>query len=725
MAVSTGHAAGPTGFGRQRAASWVAWAAWAITAASLAATIVISIVAKTDQTDLFTYIVAPIAVMGYATVGALIVSRRQGNRIGWLLCWVAFAYAFSGLAGQYARYAFDEATRPLPAATLSAWVNRVGAPAVLLSLPLLFLLFPDGRVPSKRWRAVLWTLLAAIVVNIAAFGLTPGPLGSGFTEMKKRVDNPIGLPLAWKETVEAVTTVAGFVVFLGGFVAVVALILRFRRSRGDERQQIKWLAYVGAAAAIIPLTGLAIALVRTVAGIHAPENDTIGNALFISFFVILMIGIPGACAIAAFKYRLYELDIVVKKTVMFGLIALSITGIGLAAIALLPTFALGIGSSLSLRSLLLGLALGLLVWPFRRFAGRVADRVVYGKRATPYEVLSEFSGRMAGTYSTDDVLPRMAEILGEGCGAERAGVWLRVGSEIRLAASWPDEAEAGSLQIRLIGDDLPDFDGADHAFPVRHQGELLGALTLAMPATDPMNPSRAKLVRDVAAQAGLVLRNVRLIEELRASRQRLVAAQNEERRRIERNIHDGAQQQLVALSVQLRLAESMVGKEPEKERQLLHRLQAATAEALEDLRDLARGIYPPLLAEEGLVAAIESQARKSATPVEVESKNLGRYSQHVEAAVYFCALEALNNVAKYADASRAHVRLTARDGTLTFEVTDDGVGFDPAETGYGTGLQGMADRLAAIGGDFEVRTRAGSGTTVTGTVPVHEGGAVR
>ena len=717
MAVSTTQEAEPTGV-RRRAAAWVAWAAWWITAASLIGTIVISIVAKTDQTDLFTYTVAPVALMGFATVGTLIVSRGQGNRIGWLLCWVAFAFALSGLAGAYARYALDEAARQLPAATLSAWVNRVGAPAVLLPLPLLFLLFPDGRVPSKRWRPVLWALLAAIVVNVAAFGLTPGRLGSGFTEMKTQVANPIGLPLAWKATVEAVTTVAGLVVLLGGFLSAVALILRFRRSHGDERQQIKWLAYVGAAALIIPLTGLAIGLVRVIIGIHAPENDPIGNALFIAFFVILMVGIPAACAIAAFKYRLYDLDIVVKKTVMFGLIALALTAIGLATIALLPTFALGISSGISLRSVLLGLALGLLVWPFRRFASRIADRVVYGTRATPYEVLSEFSDRMASTYSTEDVLPRMAEILGQGCGADRAAVWLRVGTEIRLAASWPDEADAGSPRIRLIGDDLPDFAGADHAFPVRHQGELLGALTLAMPATDPMNPARAKLARDVAAQGGLVLRNVRLIEELRASRQRLVTAQDEERRRIERNIHDGAQQQLVALSVQLRLAESMVGKEPEKERQLLHRLQAATAEALEDLRDLARGIYPPLLAEEGLVVAIESQARKSATPVQVESKNLGRYPQHVEAAVYFCALEALNNVAKYADASSARVLLTARDGTLTFEVADDGVGFDPAETGYGTGLQGMADRLAAIGGDFEVRTRAGSGTTVKGTVPV-------
>ncbi len=717
MAVSTTQAAGPAGVRRQRAASWVAWAAWGITAASLIGTIVISIVAKTDESDPFSYIVAPVAVMGFASVGTLIVSRRQGNRIGWLLCWVAFAFALSGLAGEYARYALDEAVRPLPAATLSAWVNRVGAPAVLLPLPLLFLLFPDGRVPSKRWRPVLWALLAAIVVNVAAFGLTPGPLSSGFTEIRSRVDNPIGLPLAWRVTVEAVTTWAGLVVLLGGFVSAVALILRFRRSRGDERQQIKWLAYVGAAALIIPLTGLAIGLVRVIAGIHAPENDPIGNALFISFFVILMVGIPTACAIAAFKYRLYELDIVVKKTVMFGLIALAITATGLAAIALLPTFALGIGSGISLRSVLLGLALGLLVWPFRRFAGRIADRVVYGTRATPYEVLSEFSDRMARTYSTDDVLPRMAEILGQGCGAERAAVWLRVGTEIRLAASWPDEADGGSSRIRLIGDDLPDLAGADHAFPVRHQGELLGALTLAMPATDPMNPARAKLAHDVAAQGGLVLRNVRLIEELRESRQRLVTAQDEERRKIERNIHDGAQQQLVALSVQLRLAESMVGKEPEKERQLLHRLQAATAEALEDLRDLARGIYPPLLADEGLVVALASQARKSPLPIDVDGDGVGRYPPEVEAAVYFCALEALQNVAKYARARNAVIHLAQEEDGLRFEISDDGSGFDPASTPRGSGLQNMADRLEAIGGRLEVDSRPAHGTTVRGSVP--------
>jgi len=720
MAMSTTQAAGPVGVRRPRAASRVAWAAWGITAASLIGGIAISIVAKTDHSDPFSFVVLPVAVMGFASVGTLIVSRRQGNRIGWLLCWVAFVFAVSGLAGAYARYALDEAVRPLPATTLGAWLNRVGPPAAFLPLPLLFLLFPDGQVPSKRWRPLVWTLLAGIAVNVAAFGLTPGPLSSGFTEIKTQVPNPLGLPSGWKGAVESVTTVAGMAVFFGGVLAVVALIMRFRRARGDERQQIKWLAYVGAADVMIFLTGLAIGIGRAIAGIPEPENDTIMNVLFVVFFFILILGIPGACAIAAFKYRLYELDIVVKKTVMFGLIALAITATGLAAIALLPTFALGIGSGLSLRSVLLGLALGLLVWPFRRFASRVADRVVYGKRATPYEVLSEFSDRMAGTYSTDDVLPRMAEILGQGCGAQRAGVWLRVGTEIRLAASWPDEALAGSPRIRLIGDELPQFDRADHAFPVRHQGELLGALTLAMPATDPMNPARAKLARDVAAQAGLVLRNVRLIEELRASRRRIVSAQDERAKTLERNIHDGAQQQLVALAVKARLAQTLAGSDPAKAAELLGTIQAELEEALENLRDLARGIYPPLLADKGLGEALTSQARKSPLPTDVDANGIGRYPPEVEAAVYFCALEALQNTAKYSGAARASIRLASHDGYVVFEVRDDGSGFDLDRTGRGTGLQGMADRLEALGGRLELTSAPGRGTTVVGRIPVHQ-----
>jgi signal transduction histidine kinase len=239
-----------------------------------------------------------------------------------------------------------------------------------------------------------------------------------------------------------------------------------------------------------------------------------------------------------------------------------------------------------------------------------------------------------------------------------------------------------------------------------------------MPPNERLVPTQEKLVADVAAQAGLVLRNAKLIEDLKASRQRLVAAQDLERRRIERNIHDGAQQQLVALAVKLKLADTLVGRDEEGAHAMLADLQTETNQALEDLRDLARGIYPPLLADKGLGAALESQGRKSAVPVSVETDGIGRYPQETEAAVYFSCLEALQNVAKYAGATTATVRLAQANGDLTFEVSDDGIGFDPAAASHGSGLQGIADRLAALGGELEVRSAPGSGATVAGRLPV-------
>jgi signal transduction histidine kinase len=198
-----------------------------------------------------------------------------------------------------------------------------------------------------------------------------------------------------------------------------------------------------------------------------------------------------------------------------------------------------------------------------------------------------------------------------------------------------------------------------------------------------------------------------------------VAAQDVERSRLERNLHDGAQQQLVALQVKLSLAERLA-EEDCRVKDQLSGLKAEAGEALENLRDLARGIYPPLLADQGLQAALSSQARKATFPVQVLADGLARYPQEAEAAVYFCVLEALQNVAKYAGATRATVTLGEEDGALTFTVTDDGAGFDTSTTSYGTGLQGMADRLSAQGGTFDVVSEPGHGTTVTGRVPVRQ-----
>ena len=234
-------------------------------------------------------------------------------------------------------------------------------------------------------------------------------------------------------------------------------------------------------------------------------------------------------------------------------------------------------------------------------------------------------------------------------------------------------------------------------------------------------------MRHLASQAGLVLRNAALtaelqatIDHLRASRRRLVQAQDTERQRIERNLHDGAQQQLVALTIQLSLLEEAPA-DPGEVRQLAGRLRAGLHAALDDLRALARGIYPPLLADQGLAAALRAQAGKAPLPVQVEADGIGRYPREAEAAAYFCILEALQNVAKYARASRAtvHPGLPGRAARVHRHRRRRRLRHREVHP-HGTGLQGMADRLAAAGGTLRIHSAPGQGTTISGTLPVAE-----
>jgi signal transduction histidine kinase len=681
------------------------WVIWGFAIVLEVVTISLGLVNRSFQEDPFFLTVALIMIAGYSTIGALIASRTSANPIGWLLMAVGVGFVLGGFTDEYLRYAVAHGLIGRPFTTFMGWLTNWIFLFVALPVPWILLLFPSGHLPSPRWRPVAIAVAALSALLLGAVILNPGPIDADLYP-GAAPDNPTGIPVL-EDVIVVVFNVGGFGLLGLGFASAVGLIFRYRRSVGDERQQMRW--FVAAVALAVPLL---LASIVTSLGLEGDQSSAINDLSFLAFFVVLGIGLPGACAVAILRYRLYDLDLVIKKTVLYATVAILVT-VSFFVVASVVGGRMIDADPLTVVALL---GLGFAIWPAIRLARRVADRVVYGRRATPYEVLSEFSHRVGESYASEDVLPRMATILVGALGATEAIVWLRIGNTVRPAGVAPADGPIPET-MTLRGDDLPALP-ADAALEVRDQGELLGALAVTMPPNDPMNPSKERLMRDLASQAGLVLRNVRLIEELRASRQRLVAAQDAERRRLERNIHDGAQQQLVALTVKLRLLEQIAERDPAGAAAIAAQLQTETTEALEDLRDLARGIYPPLLADQGLPAALQAQARKSSLPVQVDANDLGRYPQDVEAAVYFSCLEGLQNVTKYANASSITISVTRSNEHLAFTVVDDGIGFDPSSTTQGTGLQGIADRIDALGGTFTVTSAPGTGTSLRGTVPV-------
>jgi signal transduction histidine kinase len=626
-----------------------------------------------------------VILLAFPVTGIVVLHKRPRTTLAWLMLGMGFVVTLP--FQDYAEYAL---VKGLPGAGVGlalsepTWVPFIGISGFLL------LLFPDGHLPSPRWRWFSWMCGVGLVALSLAILFGPGTFADiGHPE----IENPLGVHAldALGGWIYIVTIFAPLIV-VGG---AVAIIRRLRRATDPiERQQLKWLAW---AAGIIAATYVFAFIPELLFATDTSNwNDWVSKIAIGSFILI-----PVTIGMAILRYRLYDIDVVIRKTVVFAVLA---GFIGVVYVAIVAGISVVVGSlSSTVASAIAAAVVALAIQPVRRWAQRTADRIVYGKRATPYEVLTEFGENLAETYGADDVLARLARVLGEGVGAERARVWLGDDGTRRVVAAWPVAAPE-------IGDD-------DLVEPVRHQGEVLGALSVTMPPNDPIDAPRAELVGGLAAQAGLVLSNVGLLEDLRESRRRLVAAQDLERRKLERNIHDGAQQQLVALTVKLRLARTVLEKDPARVDAMLDELAAATQQALEDLRDLARGIYPPLLADQGLGAALEAQARRSPVPVTVHAAGVGRHPPEVEAAVYFSCLEALQNVAKYAAATAATVELREVPGRLEFRINDDGVGFDARATSYGTGLQGIADRLAALGGALAVVSTPGSGTAISASLP--------
>jgi signal transduction histidine kinase len=681
---------------------WLAWGLLALDVALVIGAVVLEYSVVFGDEDVMFLWGGIALVLGWGGIGALIATRQPRNAIGWLFCEIAAIFAFLSFTDEFVTRQLTSGSTFLlvPLAWFQSWLLV----PVLISVPLVLLLFPDGNPPSPRWRPLLWV--------IAGFAVTAT---LGFIVSTESLEVPDGYFLANPTAVGSIPGLSNVLLTIGGIgsllaalVAIAGFFVRFRRSRGDERQQLRWLAYVG-------MAGLVAFAGTILSDPGSDSSSTLNSALFFVLFLLLAVGIPTAAGIAILKYRLYEIDVVIKRTLVYGVLATAITAIYVAVVVVIGTTTTdALGPSLIATAIVAAL-----FQPLRRRVVRLADRLVFGRRAEPYEVLARFSDRIGATYAADDVIPRTARVIGEGVGATHVEIWLRVGDEPHRAASWPTrDGPERDPEIRRI----------------EQQGRELGEIRVWTTPGQRLRPAEDKLLADLAAQTALVIQNLELTSELRArvdeltqradelreSRMRIVQAHDAERRRLERNIHDGAQQHLVALAVKLRLAGTTAAKDPAEAADQLLALSEETDVARTTLLDLASGIYPAELEEQGIGPALATHGSGAGVPIEVDVDGVGRLPIEIEAAIYFVCLEAMQNATKYARASTVHVTLARESDGIAFSVHDDGVGFDAASTASGSGLQNMRDRLAAFGGDVSITSSPGGGTTVSGKLSVPE-----
>ncbi len=643
----------------------------------------------------------------FAITGAVIEAKRPGHVLAllFLILGVTTPVANTLLAVALGPLA----EHPMSVRTLVVALSLTASTMLLPLLPLTMVLFPDGRLPSRRWRWVPWLVGGACLLGgTAAFA---GGAWGGDPD-QTLLGPPLGGDLLWLADVVSPLFFALIPALFGS--GAIAVVLRFRRGDAVTRQQVKWLALAALVLALI-IVWLFISLGGATSPGSASEIVVAAGIAFV----------PVGVAIAIVRHGLYDIDVVLSRTIVFVTLAAFITAVyaltvvGIGTLIGDPTNpALTIGTT----------ALVALVFePVRARVQHVANRAVYGRRATPYEVLTSLVDDLPTGASVGDQLSGLATLLADGTGARHATIWVQVDGTLRAAACAPAHAPATHTEATLGADGQVHVPQATHVEPVRLDGGLLGALSFERRRDDPVTPHDRTLLSQMAGQAALVLGNAQLrerlrnrVEELRASRQRLVAAQDEARRKLERDLHDGAQQQLVALKVKLGLARSIAAKEEagEEATELIAELSATTDLAVDALRTLARGIYPPLLESEGLERALITHAHRSPIPVDVYAGGLGRYDRQVEATVYFCVLEALRNAVAHAQATRLMVRLDDRDAWLHFEVDDNGRGFDPAEVVHVLGWTNMADRIDALGGRLSIDARAEGGTRVAGSLPV-------
>jgi signal transduction histidine kinase len=647
-----------------------------------------------------TWFLTPAYLLALAVVGAVISSRQPRNLIGWLMSAAAALGALMELGRSYSAYSLSSGHPGFIAVEWLAWLaNWTWLPWLTLQMVYLPLLFPDGRLPSRRWAWLIWTASLTALVSVVSRALDPGLLGALRLHNPAAIADPAG-------NLRRVAGLATVVLVTLGLASLASVFVRLRSATGDRSQQLKWF-------------GSAIAVLVTLVAAQTIDDEMLeGSSPWLEALLsFAYLTIPFSIALSVLRFRLYDIDVVISRALVYGALASFISVVYLVAVVGVGAL-LGLGNHVNLTlSLLAAGVVALAFQPGRERLQRLANRIVYGRRATPYDALAVLSRRVAETAPSEVLLTEMVRTVCDALGVSSASLWWSAGQELRPAAWWPP-----GTQHRAASGLVSNGTGLC-TLPVRHENRLLGAISVSVPPGRSLSSSDQRLLADVANQAGLVLRNLGLtadlmtrLEELRESRRRLVTVQVEERRRLERDLHDGAQQLLLGVRLGIREVLALLETDPAVARGRLEWLEQGADEALRTLRELARGVCPPLLTTKGLAAALSARARSLPIAVHLSADCAGRYPADLEAAVYFCCSEALQNVVRHARASSVTVRLSEEGRELLFVIEDDGQGFDLAKAVEGSGLQSMRDRMDVAGGSLEIVSRQGGGTRVQGRV---------
>jgi two-component system, NarL family, sensor kinase len=614
---------------------------------------------------------------------------QVGLLVGVLLCLhvavISLADARLAAAG-YAEAAavIVPASLPLDASVpywISAWLWVLPAG---MAITVLLLLFPDGEPPPRRWRWVLPVSLFGIGTLALVHAVEAWPGGTSQISVAMR-PGTTGLRLL-------LLVGGGLAVLAGALGSTAALLSRWRAAAEPQRTRIRSVVM---AAAVMAIT-------MTVTWPW--------EAVWVPLSLVTVWLFVGAYLLAVLQRRLYDLDVVISKAVLVAVLAALVTGAYLGIVVGVGGL-LGRAGERTWLPLAATAVVALAFEPTRRRVRRLVDRMIYGRQASPYEVLTDLADRMGRARSPQEVLDHACDLLVRSTGAERVDILLLVGGTRRLATTAGDGARA----------DLPVV-----AVPVRHGEEQLGVVELHARAQSALVRDARTLAVAVAGALGVVLRNALLatelqdqLEELRRSRQRLVEVHDRTRRELERDIHDGAQSRLVALRIRLGLATAVAEREQADDTTaVLAEMSADVDAAVRSLRDLSRGLHPAVLRDTGVTAALRAAARDLPVLVTVEATCDSRYEPAVEGAVYFSCLEAIQNAVRHGHAERITVSLRNGAGSLAFTVTDDGRGFDPGSVDTGRGLGNISDRVSALGGTVALTSQPGSGTVVRGEVPV-------